>query len=417
MSTQNSPVMRGQNAARPNDASNDGRRLRKPLILMTPDLLETSNAATEREYVVRVNYAEAIAEAGGIPLILPYELDGISAALAIADGILITGGRPGVEVPVQRSDFEKALVREALDIGKPLLGICHGMQLIGEILGGTFTTDLPVTSAEDETAHMPREIPDGLAHEITIEPDSVLAASVGDATVSVNSLHQHALAGSGQFRVVARAPDGVIEAFEGETAGFTLGVQWHPEYRLTTLDRHVIATFVDRAADDVTLATEGPCLGPSIADRLAALGLALPEAQSPPGSFAGAVRHGNVVTVSGQVPLKEGKVLQTGRLGEDVSIEDGQECARWALLNALAHLEQVAGGLDRVTGFVRLAGYVAANADFTRHGAVVDGASELLRSLFPDRWSHALIAIGVSSLPRGVPVEIELTATIMDEGC
>lgn len=416
MTTQSSPVTRGDDT-RQGNARNDGLRLRKPLILMTPDLLETSDATAEREYVVRVNYAQAIAEAGGVPLILPYELDAISAALAIADGILITGARPGIEVPAQRSDFEKALVRHAMDLGKPLLGICHGMQLIGESLGGTFVTDLPATSAGDETAHMPRDIPDGLAHEIAIEPNSVLAASTGDGKASVNSLHRHALTGSGRFRVVARAPDGVIEAFEGETAGFTLGVQWHPEYRLTDLDRHVIETFVDRAAYDLTSAIEGIGCGSSIHDRLARLGLTLPQAQTPPGSFVGAVRHGNVATVSGQVPLKDGKVLQTGHLGEDVSIEDGQECARWALLNALAQLEQVAGGLERVTGFVRLAGYVAASADFTRHGTVVDGASELLAALFPDRWTHARIAVGVASLPRGVPVEIELTATIMDEGC
>lgn len=417
MTTQTSPIIRKQDDARQDDTRNDGLRLRKPLILMTPDLLETSDAATEREYVVRVNYAEAIAEAGGIPLILPYEMNGISAALAIADGILITGARPGVEVPAQRSDFEKALVRHAMDLGKPLLGICHGMQLIGESLGGTFVMDLPPTFAGEETAHMPRRIPDDLAHEIAIEPNSVLAASTGDGKASVNSLHRHALTGSGRFRVVARAPDGVIEAIEGETSGFTLGVQWHPEYRLTDLDRHVIETFVDRAASELQSSIEGTGYGSSIQDRLAGLGLTLPQAQTPPGSFVGAIRHGNVVTVSGQVPLKEGKVLQTGRLGENVSIEDGQECARWALLNALAQLEQVAGGLEQVTGFVRLAGYVSASADFTRHGAVVDGASELLAALFPDLWSHARIALGVASLPRGVPVEIELTATIMDEGC
>ncbi|HWU63786.1 MAG TPA: Atu1372/SO_1960 family protein [Ensifer sp.] len=382
---------------------------------MTPDLRETSDAATECEYVVRVNYAVAIAEAGGIPLILPYEPDGISAALAIADGIVITGARPGVEVPAQRSAFERVLVRHAMDLGKPLLGICHGMQLIGESLGGTFVTDLSATSAGGETAHMPRDIPDGLAHEILIGPDSVLAALTGDGIARVNSLHRHALTGSGRFRVVARAPDGVIEAIEGETDGLTLGVQWHPEYRLTDLDRHVIETFVDHAAHGLPSAIEGTGCGFAIHDRLEKSGLTLPQAPTPPGSFAGAVRHGNVVTVSGQVPLKEGKVLQTGRLGENVSIEDGQECSRWALLNALAQLEQVAGGLERVTGFIRLAGYVAASADFTRHGAVIDGASELLRVLFPDRWSHARIAVGVASLPRGVPVEIELTATIVEE--
>ncbi|MBP1861657.1 Atu1372/SO_1960 family protein [Rhizobium herbae] len=381
---------------------------------MTPDLHETANAASEREYVVRANYAEAITEAGGIPLILPYESGGISAALTIADGILITGARPGAEVTTHRSEFEKALVRQALDVGKPLLGICHGMQLIGECLGGTFVTDLP-EMADSRTAHMPHDIPDRLAHEIAVEPGSSFAGWLGDAKLSVNSLHRHALTGSGQFRVVARASDGVIEAFEGETIGFSLGVQWHPEYRLTAFDRYVLKTFVDRAASALKSAAEEFSRGSSVYDRLSDLGLTLPEASVPPGSFVGAVRSGRVVTVSGQVPLKDGSVVQTGHLGDDVSIEEGQDCARWALLNALAQLERIAGGLERVSGFVRLAGYVAARPDFTRHGAVVDGASELLRGLFPDRWAHARIAVGVSSLPRGVPVEIELTAILTDE--
>jgi len=388
--------------------------LRRPVILMTPDIHETANAATEREYVVRANYAEAISEAGGIPLILPYESGGISAALAIADGILITGAGPGEEVTAHRSEFEKALIRRALDVGKPLLGICHGMQLIGECLGGTFVTDLPET-ADDRTTHMPRDIPDRLAHEIVVEPGSAFAGWLGDAKTSVNSLHRHALTGSGRFRVVARAPDGVIEAFEGETTGFSLGVQWHPEYRLTAFDRYVLKSFVDRAASTLKAATEGSSDGSSVYDRLSDLGLTLPEASVPPGSFVGAVRSGRIVTVSGQVPLKDGNVVQTGHLGNDVSIEEGQDCARWALLNALAQLERTAGGLERVAGFVRLAGYVAASPDFTRHGAVIDAASELLRGLFPDRWAHARIAVGVSSLPRGVPVEIELTAILTDE--
>ncbi|OCP24875.1 hypothetical protein BC361_19635 [Ensifer sp. LC54] len=148
--------------------------------------------------------------------------------------------------------------------------------------------------------------------------------------------------------------------------------------------------------------------------RLAALGLALPDASAPPGAFVGAIRTGNTVTVSGQVPLKDKTALMTGHLGGRVSLEEGRECARWALLNALAQLERIAGGLDRVAGFVRLAGYVAATADFTQHGAVVDGASELLREIFPRCWPHARIAVGVGSLPRGVPVEIELTALIGD---
>jgi enamine deaminase RidA (YjgF/YER057c/UK114 family) len=149
--------------------------------------------------------------------------------------------------------------------------------------------------------------------------------------------------------------------------------------------------------------------------RLAAIGLSLPQASVPPGAFVGAVRSGNIVTVSGHVPVLDGAVAQTGLLGADVSIDEGRECARLCLLNVLAQLERAAGGFDRVRGFVRLAGYVAAAAEFTRHGAVIDAASELLRELFPDCWQHARIAVGVSSLPRGVPVEIELIALVADE--
>jgi enamine deaminase RidA (YjgF/YER057c/UK114 family) len=188
-------------------------------------------------------------------------------------------------------------------------------------------------------------------------------------------------------------------------------VQWHPEYRLTEFDEAILRDFVERSARAAReeTASEGPCI---VRERIAALGLALPEAAVPPGAFVGAIRSGDIVTVSGQVPIKNKAVLRTGHLGADVSLEAGRECARWALLNALAQLERIAGRLDQVQGFVRLAGYVAAVPDFTQHGAVVDGASELLREIFPESWSHARVVIGVVSLPRGVPVEIELTAVL-----
>lgn len=224
---------------------------RRPVILMTPDLEEDPGANTEHEYVVRTNYAEAIAEAGGIPLILPYEAGSMTAAVALADGILITGARPGAEVSPLRSEFEKRLVQEALETGKPLLGVCHGMQLIGTLLGGTFATDLPVIVGES-TDHMPRDIPDALAHEILIEPGSRFADWIGGTSAGVNSLHRHALTGSGSFDVVARAPDGVIEAFHGRTGSFCLGIQWHPEYRLTTLDRHILLTFIAHASGKIS---------------------------------------------------------------------------------------------------------------------------------------------------------------------
>lgn len=383
---------------------------RRPVILMTPDLRPAPVARSESEYAVRANYAAAIAEAGGLALILPYAAAAVSAALDLADGVLVTGSLPGVEVERERSAFERELVRLALARSKPLLGICHGMQLIGECLGGTVAREMPARAGES-VAHRPGPVPDRPAHAIDIAPESLLARLAGAGRAEVNSLHGHALTGPGRFRPAARAPDGVLEAFEGDTPGFCLGVQWHPEYGLTPLDRAIFRDFVERCAGRTAEARPGaqPC---AVRARLSRLSLELPEAPDPPGAFVGAVRTGDLVTVSGQVPLKGGAVLRTGRVGDTVSVEEGRECARWALLNALAQVERIAGGLESVQGFGRLAGYVAASPGFARHGAVIDGASELLRELFPDRWQHARIAVGVSSLPRDVPVEIELTARI-----
>lgn len=386
---------------------------KRPLILLTPDLRQTGKDRSEQEYSLRANYAEAIGEAGGFALVVPLELERIGDAIAAADGVVITGTGPGAEVAAQRLEFEHILIREALRLGKPLLGICHGMQIIGEHLGGHIVRDDPELVA-GVTTHVPREVPDILAHEIVIEPEGALFELAGGPSARVNSLHRHVLAGNGRFRVVARALDGVVEAIEGTGDGFCMGVQWHPEYRLSDLDRRILQCFVQHCADR---AGSGGAFRSGFAARLSVLGLGMPDASVPPGAFAGAVRAGRLITVSGQVPLKDNRVLRTGRLGEDVSIEEGQECARWALLNALAQLERAAGGLERIESFVRLAGYVAAAADFTRHGAVVDGASELLRYLFPDNWAHARVALGVASLPRGVPVEIELSAMLSEEGC
>lgn len=386
---------------------------RRPVILITPDLSVPDGPEGEPHYVLRTNYAEAIGEAGGLPMILPYGLSNMDATLGLAGGVLITGTAPGFEAGPERREFELELIRRALAAGKPLLGICNGMQLMGEWLGGSFVPGLS-GDRRDAVDHMPSAVPDRIAHPIDLEPGSLLATLGNGRPAAANSLHRHMLAGKGRFRVAARAPDGVVEALEGMTDGFCLGVQWHPEYRLTELDRAILRAFVEKSAGGSPreAASGRPC---PVRERIAALGFSLPGAPMPPGAFVGAVRTGNMVTVSGQVPLRDGAVLRTGHLGGAVSLEEGRECAVLALLNALARLERIAGRLDRVKSFVRLAGYVAATPDFTRHGSVIDGASELLREIFPDRWPHARVAVGVGSLPRGVPVEIELTAQLEGE--
>jgi gamma-glutamyl-gamma-aminobutyrate hydrolase PuuD len=217
-------------------------------VLLTPDLVEPETEEAERRYALRANYAEAIATAGGIPLILPFEREQIASVLEIADGVVITGTGPGAQVARHRVEFERELIGKTLEAGKPLLGICHGMQLIGEYLGGHVLRDVPELLAE-VTPHIPSAIPNRLAHDILIEADSNLARWADRPTGRVNSLHRHVLAGAGRFRVTARAEDGIVEAIEGLGGGFCLGVQWHPEYGLTRLDRRILDAFIECCAE------------------------------------------------------------------------------------------------------------------------------------------------------------------------
>lgn len=210
----------------------------RPIILISADL----TAGGEPGIVLRSNYAHAVAEAGGMPLVLPADPAQIPQALDLADGILISGTVPGTTAPVTRRDFERHLIEAALAQNKPLLGICHGMQMIGEVLGGRVLTDDPALLAE-VSAHIPQPVPDVPAHPVEILPESLLGRYHDGGPVLVNSLHRHRLDEGGGFRVTARAPDGVIEAIEGP--GFCLGLQWHPEYRLSRLDRRIFAAFVE----------------------------------------------------------------------------------------------------------------------------------------------------------------------------
>lgn len=223
----------------------------RPLILMTPDLDVSAAKPTEAEYIVRTNYADAIAEAGGMPMILPYRTESIGPALELCDGVVVTGSRPGVRVEAAREAFESALIAAAIGVGVPLLGICHGMQLIGQHLGGRVVTG--PDGDDGPSRHIPRAVPDRTAHGITFAAGADLSKLTSQNTAEVNSLHRHVLVGPGQFRIAARADDGVIEAIEGEATAFCLGVQWHPEYRLTNLDRAILATFVSRCIDRATI--------------------------------------------------------------------------------------------------------------------------------------------------------------------
>ena len=191
----------------------------RPIILLTPDLVDRAGGETEREYSLRVNYIEAVIEAGGLALIAPLDERQLPDVLDMADGILVSGSGAGAEVARQRLSFERILIAHAIDAGKPLLGICHGMQMIGEHLGGRILRDVPELSGK-VTPHVPRSVPDMLAHDISFIPESLLADWSGGAPVMVNSLHRHILSGTGRFRVAAQASDGYAEAIERVRQGF-----------------------------------------------------------------------------------------------------------------------------------------------------------------------------------------------------
>ena len=217
----------------------------RPIVLLTADAVDEG----EPEYRLRGNYAEAIVEAGGAPLIIPHEIDALEAALTAAHGVVISGTAPGAILDGRRHAFEQRLVAQALARDLPLLGICHGMQVLGEALGGTIARDLPGMDAES-APHIPHPVANRLAHPVAIEAGSRLAAWNGGAVADVSSLHRHALVGEGAFRIAAKAPDGVLEAIEGVGRRFCVGVQWHPEYRLTALDRRILAEFVRHCSVD-----------------------------------------------------------------------------------------------------------------------------------------------------------------------
>ena len=146
----------------------------------------------------------------------------------------------------------------------------------------------------------------------------------------------------------------------------------------------------------------------TIQSRLDALGITLPEPVAPLAAYVGFVRHGDLVFVSGQVPVEGGEPIMTGLLGDTVSLEDGQRCARLCAINLLSQLRVACeGDLERTQACVRLGGFVAATPAFTQHPQVINGASELIGEVLGERGAHARAAVGVASLPRGVPVEVE----------
>jgi putative glutamine amidotransferase len=210
-----------------------------PVIGITQCLDERGRWRAGRRYLYGDHaYAEAVEAAGGAPLLLPIQRD-VATLVDCIDALLVPGGDdflPDTPYPADVSfepapptqiDFDQRVLRCALERGRPVLGICYGMQLMALHHGGRLHH------------HLPLDVPGSQPHQLALEhgrhalepvDDSRFAAIVGAAPLEINSLHHQGVADPGAgMRVCARAPDGVIEAIEAEGDGFTLGVQWHPE--------------------------------------------------------------------------------------------------------------------------------------------------------------------------------------------
>ncbi|MFG2622957.1 RidA family protein [Streptomyces sp. NPDC048507] len=148
-----------------------------------------------------------------------------------------------------------------------------------------------------------------------------------------------------------------------------------------------------------------------VRERLAGLGLRLPEVSPPKGAYVPAVRTGRYVFVAGQIPLTGGELTVTGRVGAEVTVERAAELSRQCALAALAAVDSVAP-LESLVRVVKVVGYVSSAPGFTRQASVVDGASELFVEVFGDAGRHARSAVGVEILPLDAPVEIEIVVEV-----
>ncbi|HEV3174519.1 MAG TPA: gamma-glutamyl-gamma-aminobutyrate hydrolase family protein [Stellaceae bacterium] len=233
----------------------------QPVIGLTLDSEPPGGYSKLPWYALRENYCAAVVRAGGLPVLLPHEVEQADSYLRVIDGLVVTGGAFDVDPAIfgadtrhssvktkdRRTQFELALTRRALAADKPVLGICGGQQLMNVALGGTLIQ------------HIPDEAPGALAHEQKNprnEPGHIVRFVDGTrlrqiarcAEAPVNSTHHQAVkAAAPGLLVDARAPDGIIEGIEDPNRRFCIGVQWHPEYAISEADLRLFAAFVDAA--------------------------------------------------------------------------------------------------------------------------------------------------------------------------
>lgn len=218
-------------------------------------------AAHSTWYALRTQYATCLQNQGGCPLFLPYAMEHVAHYLALCDGILIAGGdfdpdpalygqspHPSVTLKPDRTQFEYALLSQALETSIPILGICGGMQLLNVVRGGRLIQDIPSMTPE-ALEHRSLGISPLPTHTVHIQPETALFRITQTSTCRVNTSHHQAVENLGQGLIAsAHAEDGIIEAIEDPQSPFCLGIQWHPEYETLAMESKLLHAFVQAAA-------------------------------------------------------------------------------------------------------------------------------------------------------------------------
>ncbi|MBY0500466.1 MAG: gamma-glutamyl-gamma-aminobutyrate hydrolase family protein [Alphaproteobacteria bacterium] len=232
---------------------------KKPLIGITFDAQGPGGYSHYPWYVLRENYCSSISDAGGIPFPLTHDLTLVEDYLSLIDGLVITGGghdvdpllygaqeiHPSVNLKPKRTTFEMAITQKAFQKDIPVFGICGGHQLINVALGGTLIQDIPheLPHAIEHKQTAPHHEP---THEVKIIKNTMLHKLLNVDKLAVNSFHHQAVKDAAPGVIInALTPDGLVEGFEAPAYRFCLGLQWHPEFTITSQERAVFDAFVE----------------------------------------------------------------------------------------------------------------------------------------------------------------------------